>query len=436
MSAETKPADPAETAPAPEAADEDSRAAAILERQIVETTPELPADLRRAIAHLGVSIARKTMTEGKQPEQKPEQEPQPEPAAPPAPQLPAAAPIAKILQFPLPFGDDTRAVSNPLARCALFAAVKERQFFRDYVTVGEIGGWKVEFKGDQLNQDDHDALLQLVKMATHRPIGADVSQAVNAVLRGLGRKTGQEQRRQLFEQTSRLVCGTVRLTIPRVFSYEGHLLDDASTPHELAILPQHRRHLTYRLNPRFGRLYEENQITLTDWKQRIKLKGRGSELAKWLQFQIESHAEQFNMKVRTIRDRCGSATKDLKSFRQTLRLALDLLKGTGIITAWRIDPRPESEPYGDLVTIERTPSPVQIRHLTSKEESATEERAAPPPERHLKPETVERFRALWPRLDPYACQADFEAWLAGKTPPRGYDRAFLGFAAKWATGKA
>ena len=344
---------------------------------------------------------------------------------------PEAAPTATILKFPLPFGEDTRAVSNPLARCALFAAVKERQFFCEYVTVGEIGGAKVEFKGEQLNQDDHDTLLQLFKMALNKRLGADVLQAVNAVLRGLGRKTRESHRSQLFREVSRLVFGLVRITTPN-FRYEGHLLDDASTPQDQATLPQHRRHLAYRLNPKLARFFEADQITLIDWKQRTKLKGRGSELAKWLQFHIESHAEQFSMKVRTIRDRCGSTTKDLKKFRQNLRFALDLLKNAAIITAWNIDPRPEDEPFGDLVTIERKPSPSQLKHLTPKQEPAVPPSSV---ERHLKPETVERFRASWGRLDPYACKTDFDAWLEGKTPPRGYDRAFLGFAAKWAKGK-
>jgi len=212
--------------------------------------------------------------------------------------------------------------------------------------------------------------------------------------------------------------------------YEGHLLNDATTPPDQTILPQHRRHLAYQLNPKLARFFEADQITLTNWKQRLKLKGRGSELAKWLQFHIESHAEQFSMKVRTIHNRCGSTTKDLKSFRQMLRQALTLLKGAGIITAWQIDPRPETEPYGDLVTIERTPSSSQLKHLTPKQETT-----APSSEKHLKPEAVEKFRAAWGRADPYACKADFDAWLKGKTPPRDYDSAFLGFAAKWAASK-
>jgi hypothetical protein len=63
---------------------------------------------------------------------------------------------------------------------------------------------------------------------------------------------------------------------------------------------------------------------------------------------------------------------------------------------------------------------------------------APPSERFLKPATVARFRGMYPRLDPYACKADFDAWAEGLAPekkPRFYDAAFKGFAEKWVVGK-
>lgn len=62
----------------------------------------------------------------------------------------------------------------------------------------------------------------------------------------------------------------------------------------------------------------------------------------------------------------------------------------------------------------------------------------PPPERHLHPRTVEQFKAMYPRLDPHACKADFDAWQEGlpdDSKARHYDRAFLGFARKWVVGK-
>lgn len=62
----------------------------------------------------------------------------------------------------------------------------------------------------------------------------------------------------------------------------------------------------------------------------------------------------------------------------------------------------------------------------------------PPPERNLKAATVERFRAMYPRLDPYACKAAYDFWIEGLPPerkPKYYDAAFKGFAERWVVGK-
>lgn len=55
--------------------------------------------------------------------------------------------------------------------------------------------------------------------------------------------------------------------------------------------------------------------------------------------------------------------------------------------------------------------------------------------KNLRPATVERFRKLYPRLDPYACKDAFDSWLESKTVPHNYDKAFMGFAKKWVKGK-
>ena len=55
----------------------------------------------------------------------------------------------------------------------------------------------------------------------------------------------------------------------------------------------------------------------------------------------------------------------------------------------------------------------------------------------LHPRTVETFRKRYPRLDPYACEADFRHFLntSAEEQPRNFDAAFIGFAKKWSEGK-
>ena len=123
--------------------DPHTQAAEFLERQLESEMKGIDADMRHVLANIGAHLAVKKVEETRAQKIQPQ--------------------TAKILQFPLPFGEDTRAVSNPLARCALFAPVKERQHFRDYITVGEVDGVKIEIKGEQLNQDDQDALIGLTQ---------------------------------------------------------------------------------------------------------------------------------------------------------------------------------------------------------------------------------------------------------------------------------
>src|SRR4029434_4980847 len=82
---------------------------------------------------------------------------------------------AKIIQFPL-FPEATRPVSNDMARSALFSCVqgKDRRFIKDAL-MATVDGVEIRFTGEQLNQDDHDLLMQLIFMAREKPVGAWVT---------------------------------------------------------------------------------------------------------------------------------------------------------------------------------------------------------------------------------------------------------------------
>jgi len=266
----------------------------------------------------------------------------------------APRPPAKIVQFPLPFPEDSPPVSNVIARSALFAAVKSkdrRRMVNEIVASQE--GIQISFTGEQLNQDDHDNFMQLVKLASGRPLGETVVVPANAILRTLGRSTGKSQHEQLRADMERLISGTVTIKAKGI-EYIGHLIDDALQDSRELV---HKRHWAYRLNPRLVMLFAPNTYTLSNWKTRQELSQK--DLARWLQLWLESHAQNFATRVEVIHDRCGSMNKDLRFFRRRLREALDDLKTTGVIHNWAID-------AGDLVHIDRTPSDSQIGHVRKK----------------------------------------------------------------------
>jgi hypothetical protein len=204
-----------------------------------------------------------------------------------------------------------------------------------------------------LNQDDHDNFMQLVKLASGRPLGQTVLVPANAILRALGRSTGKSQHDQLRADMERLIAGTVNIRA-NGFEYVGHLIDDALQDTRE---PVHKRHWAYRLNPRLVTLFAPNRYTLNNWESRQQL--RQKDLARWVQLWLESHAQNFATRVETIRDRCGSQRADLRKFRFSLKQALDDLKDAGVINNWTID-------AGDLVHIDRTPSNSQLGHVRKK----------------------------------------------------------------------
>ena len=259
---------------------------------------------------------------------------------------------AKIIQFPL-FPEATRPVSNDMARSALFSCVqgKDRRFIKD-VLLATGAGREIRFTGEQLNQDDHDLLMQMVFMAQHKPLGSWVMVPAYGILQALGRQIGGKQYRELRTDIARLAAAMViiRNTETKREMFGHHLIAKAEQD-------EMTRHWIYRLDPDLRALYGDITHTLIDWDQRLALKGK--DLARWLQLYIASHAKPYPVKVATLRDLSGSRAKALKHFRSKLRSALDDLVDNDDIERWEIE-MPQ-----DLLYVERgrAISSSQKRHL-------------------------------------------------------------------------
>jgi len=271
--------------------------------------------------------------------------------APPAlaPEQPSTA---KIIQFPL-FPEATRPVSNDMARSALFSCVqgKDRRFIKDTL-LATVADKEIRFTGEQLNQDDHDLLMQMVFLAQHKPLGSWVMVPAYGMLQALGRQIGGKQYRELRADIARLTAAMViiRNTETKREVFGHHLIAKAEQDEQT-------RHWMYRLDPDLRALYGDMTHTLIDWDQRLALKGK--DLARWLQLYIASHAKPYPVKVATLRDLSGSRAKALKNFRGKLRLALNDLVNNDDIERWEIQ-MPQ-----DLLFVDRgtTISASQSRHL-------------------------------------------------------------------------
>lgn len=216
-------------------------------------------------------------------------------------------------------------------------------------TVGDV---RIEFTGEQLNQDDCDTLMQLVFMARNKPLGQFVVVSAYAVLKGLGRKHGGHDHEQLRQEIERLTKGSVAVRGEDI-NYVGHLIDES-------LQDLRTRRWMYRFNVNMRVFFGLDNYTLIDWERRKNLKRK--DLARWLQLYWSTHSRPFPVSVDFLREKSGSQTAELREFRRMLKRALKDLDDNGDIEEWKI------EKPSDLVYVDRgkATSKAQGRHLTAR----------------------------------------------------------------------
>ena len=135
-----------------------------------------------------------------------------------------------------------------------------------------------------------------------------------------------------------------------------------------------------------------------------------------------------------LREQIGQEYKTTKDFKKE---SLPAIKAT-----LEVYPSAKVEQVKGGLMLKPSPPPITRQAVGVSRGLADKVKASlPPPEPevplalyHLHPRTVETFRKRYPRLDPYACEADFRHFLntSAEEQPRNFDAAFIGFAKKWA----
>jgi hypothetical protein len=384
--------------------DEKSQAAAILEQQIAANMPEMDADLRQSLARLGASLAKEKAQEAKQPADEAK---------------PKALKKADVIQLPF-WPEDKRGTPNCFLRSALFSAIygnAERKYLKNALLAVQ-GDVSITYTGEQLSQSDLDVVMAALHLARQQPLGHVCLFRGYTFLKILGRSDNKDNYRWLNATFDRLIACLVRIRL-RQQVFTGSILssctrDEASDIYKLVF------------DPDFVKLFGRSDWTAVDWSTRQRL--TRSPLAQWIYDYAVSHVGTV-VKLETLQRLSGREGDTPKVFNQAFQRAKAMLEKTADI-AMVLD-------AAGLVSIEHTLSPAQQRHVAKRSKAQMEAfPATTPVERCLRADTQEAFRAAWPRLDPAVCKTAFDLWLAGKTQPQNYDRAFLGFAAKWAKDKS
>lgn len=243
--------------------------------------------------------------------------------------------------------DEVRGVPNAILRGALFGVGQERAVHKKRTLVAAVEGYEIRFKGETFNQTDLDVLEGMLHVAMPHPLGKRVEFTVHSFLKALGRGTSGKHHEEFKEQVMRLVTGGIEITDTKArVTFMGTLVSKAFREEETG---------------RYVVIFDKDMLNLyeagyshIDWNQRMAL-GK-STLAKWLHGFYATHAKPYPYKVETLHNLCGSADKSLRSFRQKLKKALDELVCVSAIDGWSID-------QDDLVTVQRTPSRSQQKHL-------------------------------------------------------------------------
>lgn len=233
------------------------------------------------------------------------------------------------------WNDDKRAITNSIARSAVFAVVEkgQRRILAEQ-RVPAPANYEIIVTGEQLTEADRDVYLQAIHY--FRGCGQNEEIRVNPrdFLLSIGRQDGLESRRWLWNTVRRIAKTVLEITInlpERKIRFVGSLLTIASE--EKDGIPGDIR---MRLPLDALRLYNTDSRTLITMTRRLSLKGPGSQLAKSLQAKIYSHKEPFPMKLETLMVQCGSKCKRILDFKKKLIVALDLLKENQDIEAYSI----------------------------------------------------------------------------------------------------
>ncbi len=248
-----------------------------------------------------------------------------------------------VVQLPL-WPEPSRGVPNSALRGSLFASIhgKGRVYMKRQLLAAQQGV-EIRFTGMQLDQSDMDVFEQALHLAREHPLGTHCDFTAHAFLKALGRRTGKSDHEWLKDVFSRLAGCAVEITVGNL-SYFGSLLEgwrDEETG-------------LYRLefNPKLKSLFSAGW-TAIDWEQRKQLKRKP--LAKWLHGFYATHAEPYPITVQKLREWSGSKNKDLYGFKRDLKKALNDLEAVDSIDSYTID--------GDLVSVKRSPSNSQKKHL-------------------------------------------------------------------------
>lgn len=263
------------------------------------------------------------------------------------PEPPPVRHSAKIIQLPL-WPEPQRASPNAFLRSAVFPAIQSKNSqYQKNVLIAAQGGYEIRFTGPQLDQADFDVWLQAAHFARCSPLGTQCTFTAKGFLKSIGRQKGGSGIDWLKGSLAKLQTSMVEIRFGKKWERINLLVRASGDDETTAIC--------LKFDPLLIKLFAPDSWTALQWEERRKLKGKW--LALWLHGYYSSHAAPYPVKVETLRDMCGSGTKNIRRFKTALKVAFEELERVTGISA---------DFDGDLVKVNRRGSLAQARHLNRK----------------------------------------------------------------------
>jgi hypothetical protein len=264
-------------------------------------------------------------------------------------------------QLPI-WPEAVRGGPNAILRSALFAGIhsKKRQLLGvqtrpdknpEGVAIASQDGIKITFAGTQFNQYDADVFFETLHRARRHTLETACEFQGAEFLKAIGRSTNNLSYEDLEQSLDRLRRGSIELEWDakgRHYVFKGSLV---------AYYIRETTTKTYKVT--FAKeiltLFSPASWTQLEWNERQAIKGKP--LSQWLHSYFSTHAAPFPVSVAFLHEKSGSPTTQLKHFKVELRNALDTLTVTlGWVITWN----------RNLISVDRTPSPSQMRHIGRK----------------------------------------------------------------------
>lgn len=234
---------------------------------------------------------------------------------------------------------ELRAMPNHVARSSLFAPVaRGRKTYHDQAVLVSRADATITYTGQQLDEVQADAWMQLMFEAKDAPLGQSVVINRAAFLRAIGRTTSGRDYRWLRLTMLAFTAAMIVIETRKPDGVRKYVVGDLKAFHMLADFDYDADSETYTftIDPRWKKLFGGREYALIDWDKRLDI-AQGQDMAKALQRLAATSSDPVQRyALDWLKDKL-QYTSPIRKFREALTAAMRELERVGVIAGGRIE---------------------------------------------------------------------------------------------------